>query len=58
MAVLVPLAHAGHWLWVLYLPPLLIVLGSILRTTIRDRKQSKSDSPAGESLEDLGEPPL
>jgi hypothetical protein len=47
MAALVPLAHVGHWLWVLYLPPVLIVVGSILRTTIKERKLPKSDSPAG-----------
>jgi hypothetical protein len=43
MAVLVPLAHAGHWLWVLYLPPVLIVLGSILRTTLLDRRKKRED---------------
>jgi hypothetical protein len=47
MVALIPLAHVGHWLWVLYLPPVLIVLGSILRTTIRERKLPKSDPPAG-----------
>jgi hypothetical protein len=41
MAVLVPLAHTGHWLWVLYLPPVLIVLGSILRTTLSDRRKKR-----------------
>jgi hypothetical protein len=53
MAFLVPLAHASHWLWVLYLPPLLIVLGSLLRTTLSERRKKKRDQ-----LEDLGEPPL
>jgi hypothetical protein len=41
MAVLVPLAHASHWIWALYLPPVLIVLGSILRTTIADRRKKR-----------------
>ena len=49
MAALVPLAHAGHWLWVLYLPPLLIVLGSLLRATLSERRKRKRDR-----LEDLG----
>jgi hypothetical protein len=53
MAVLVPLAHAGHWLWVLYLPPLLIVLASLLRTTLSERRKRKR-----QRLKDLGEPPL
>jgi hypothetical protein len=43
MAVLVPLAHAGHWLWVLYLPPVLIVLGSILRSTLAERRKKRDD---------------
>ncbi len=48
MAVLVPLAHTAHWLWVLYLPPVLIVLGSILRAALKERKLPKDDSPAGD----------
>jgi hypothetical protein len=43
MAVLVPLAHAGHWLWVLYLPPVLIVVGSILHTTFSERRKKRDD---------------
>jgi hypothetical protein len=41
MAVLVPLAHAGHWLWVLYLPPILIVADSLLRSTLKERRKRK-----------------
>jgi hypothetical protein len=34
-----PLAHAGHWaFYVLYAVPVLIVLGSIVATTLRDRR--------------------
>jgi len=43
MAVLVPLAHTAHWLWALYLPPILIVLGSILRTTLSERRKKRDD---------------
>jgi len=43
MAVLLPLAHTGHWLWVLYLPPLLIVLGSLLRTALSERRKERND---------------
>jgi hypothetical protein len=43
MAVLVPLAHAGHWLWVLYLPPVLIVAGSLLRSTLAERRKKRDD---------------
>ena len=37
MAML-PLAHVGHYLWVLYLPPVLIVIGSIARNAYRERR--------------------
>jgi cytochrome c-type biogenesis protein CcmH/NrfF len=39
-ALLVPLAHAGHWLWLLYLPPILIVLGSIIWWVVVQRRES------------------
>ena len=48
MAVLVPLAHVGHWLWVLYLPPVLIVIGSLLATKFKERKLPKNDPPEAE----------
>lgn len=28
-----PLAHLGHWLWVFYVIPILIVVGGIVYTT-------------------------
>jgi len=43
MAVLIPLAHVGHWLWVLYLPPVLIVLGSLARSKLAERRQSRKE---------------
>jgi hypothetical protein len=46
MAVLLPLAHVGHWLWALYLPPILIVAGSILRAALKERKLPEDDSSA------------
>jgi hypothetical protein len=34
-----PLAHAGHWaLWALYAVPIIIVLGSIVLSIVRDRR--------------------
>jgi hypothetical protein len=45
MALLVPVAHVGHWLWALYLPPILIVAGSVARTTLRERRE-KNDGDA------------
>jgi hypothetical protein len=33
------LAHVGHYIWVLYIPPVLIVLFSIVRTVIVQRRE-------------------
>ena len=53
MALLVPLAHTGHWLWVLYLPPVLIVAGSIIRTKLLDRRSGRNEnSSVGDSDEE------
>lgn len=36
------LAHAGHYLtWVLYLPPVLIVIASIVWTKLSERRERK-----------------
>ena len=36
---MLPLAHASHWaIYVLYAVPVLIVLGSIVITVVRDRR--------------------
>ena len=43
MALIVPIAHVGHWLWALYLPPILIVAGSIARTTFHERRERNRD---------------
>jgi len=48
-----PLAHVGHWAWALYVPPILIVIGSIARSKILERRQSHAESqePPGKPLE-------
>ena len=33
-----PLAHVGHYLWVLYLLPVLIVVGGIAKNAIAQRR--------------------
>jgi hypothetical protein len=43
MAVFVPLAHAGHWLWVLYLPPILAIVASIAVAKLRERRRKGDD---------------
>jgi hypothetical protein len=36
-----PLAHVGHYLWVLYLLPVLIVVGAIVRNVITQRRHDR-----------------
>jgi hypothetical protein len=38
---MLPVAHVGHWLWVLYLPPILIVIGSIVRSRVLERRERR-----------------
>ena len=46
MAQLIPLAHAGHWLWLLYVPPVAAVIISIVRTTIAERRAARAEREA------------
>ena len=39
MATLLPFAHVSHWLWLLYVPPVLVVLASIVRTMLSERRK-------------------
>jgi hypothetical protein len=52
MATLLPIAHVGHWLWALYLPPILIVLASIARTKLSERRRRRSSSAGGPPWQD------
>jgi hypothetical protein len=36
--VSLPLAHVGHYLWVFYLVPVVIVIAGIVRSVILDRR--------------------
>jgi hypothetical protein len=40
-----PLAHVGHFLWILYVIPVLIVVGAILRTTLAQRRRGSGEDP-------------
>jgi heme exporter protein D len=39
-----PLAHVGHYLWILYVIPILIVVGAIVRSAVAQRRWSKGDA--------------
>jgi hypothetical protein len=41
--VSLPLAHVGHYLWVFYLVPVVIVIAGILRSVILDRRHKDED---------------
>jgi hypothetical protein len=43
MAELIPFAHLGHYLWVLYIPPVLVVLFAIIKTTISERRAARQE---------------
>lgn len=44
--LLLPLAHVGHWWgYILYAVPVLIVLGSVVTTLIRERRGEDRDTP-------------
>ncbi len=43
MALLLPVAHTGHWLWVLYIPPIVFVALSIAKTTYSERRNKRDD---------------
>lgn len=38
-----PLAHVGHYLWVFYLLPVVIVVGAIIRNAITQRRRREDD---------------
>jgi hypothetical protein len=41
--VALPVAHLGHWLWVFYLIPVLIVVGGIIYTTRAGRRHEEKE---------------
>ncbi|MDX6604558.1 MAG: hypothetical protein QOF23_1067 [Solirubrobacterales bacterium] len=40
---MLPLAHVGHYLWVLYILPVIIVILGIIRTTLAQRREDGED---------------
>jgi heme exporter protein D len=41
-----PLAHIGHWLWVFYVMPVLIVIGGIIHSTRAEKKRDREEDDA------------
>jgi hypothetical protein len=42
--VLLPVAHVGHYLWALYVIPILIVVAAIVRSAVAQRRWSREDA--------------
>lgn len=38
-----PLAHVGHYLWILYLLPVVIVVGGIVRNALVQRRHREDE---------------
>jgi hypothetical protein len=49
---MLPLAHVGHYLWVLYILPVLIVAASIVKTTVAQRRAANDPAAGGDDRED------
>ncbi len=43
LGIVLPLAHVGHWLWVLYLPPVAIVVFSLTRSKLSERSERRAN---------------
>jgi len=42
-AVAIPLAHLGHFLWIFYVIPVLIVVAGIIRSTRAEKKREREE---------------
>ena len=40
---MLPLAHVGHYLWILYLIPVIIVIAGIVRTKLSQKRGDEED---------------
>jgi uncharacterized membrane protein len=40
---MLPLAHLGHWLWIFYVLPVIIVVAGILRSTLIERRRREGE---------------
>jgi hypothetical protein len=36
-----PMAHLGHWLWVFYVIPVLIVVAGIIKSTLAEKRRER-----------------
>lgn len=43
-----PLAHLGHFLWIFYVMPVIIVIVGILRSTILEKRRERDEEQGGD----------
>jgi hypothetical protein len=43
-AVAIPAAHLGHWLWIFYVIPVLIVIAGIIRSTHAEKRREREET--------------
>jgi hypothetical protein len=43
-----PLAHLGHFLWIFYVMPVVIVIAGILRSTILEKRRERDEESDGD----------
>jgi hypothetical protein len=48
------IAHVGHYLWTLYIPPVLIVLFAIVKTTLSERRKAREEAAKGNGPAESG----
>jgi hypothetical protein len=44
--MILPLAHLGHFLWIFYVMPVVIVIVGILRSTMVEKRKERDDPTA------------
>ncbi len=50
---MLPIAHLGHWLWVFYVIPILIVVGGIVYSSRAERRRGSGEGEGeGEGRDD------
>ena len=58
MSAVVPIAHAGHWLVnLLYLVPLVVVIGMLLVSSMRDRRAEAAEGISAAAPPDAPDEP-
>jgi hypothetical protein len=53
----IPYAHIGHYLWILYVLPVLIVVASIVKTTISEKRKAREEDNFAPDGVDSDNPP-